>query len=76
MPRWYSPDEWNIPVDGADINLRSHIDDATGVRSVAPEWSTVWYINTHQVNAGFSILPMISWAGIMILKSGLNNGGG
>ena len=51
---WYSPDEWNVPVGGADINLRGHIDDATGVRSVAPEWSTVWYIDTHQVNAGFS----------------------
>jgi hypothetical protein len=51
---WYSPDEWNVPIGGADINKRSHIDDATGVRSVAPEWSTVWYIDTHQVNAGFS----------------------
>src|SRR4030066_1010137 len=32
---WYSPDEWNVPIGGADINKRGHIDDATGVRSVA-----------------------------------------
>jgi len=51
---WYSPDEWNKPIDGADINKRGHIDDATGVASVAPEWSTVWYIDTHQLNTSFS----------------------
>jgi len=51
---WYSPDEWNVPIDGADINLRGHYDDATGVASVAPIGSAVWYIDTHQVNAGYS----------------------
>jgi len=51
---WYSPDEWNVPVAGADINERGHYDDFSGVASVAPVWSSAWYISTHQVNSGFS----------------------
>ena len=51
---WWSDDDWNVPVAGADINERGHYDDYTGVESVAPVWSTVWDIYTHQVNASFS----------------------
>ena len=51
---WYSPDHYDVPVAGADLNLRPHVDDATGVLSNAPGWSGIWDITTHQVNAGFS----------------------
>jgi hypothetical protein len=51
---WWSPDHYDVPVAGADLNKRPHLDDATGVLSNAPSWSGKWDINTHQVNAGFS----------------------
>jgi hypothetical protein len=51
---WWSPDHYDVPVAGADLNKRPHVDDATGVLSNAPGWSGKWDINTHQVNAGFS----------------------
>lgn len=51
---WWSPDHYDVPVAGADLNKRAHFDDATGVLSVAPDWSGIWDITTHQVNAGFS----------------------
>jgi hypothetical protein len=51
---WWSPDHYDVPVAGADLNLRPHLDDGTGVLSIAPEWSGKWDITTHQVNAGFS----------------------
>jgi hypothetical protein len=51
---WWSPDHYDVPVAGADLNKRPHLDDATGVLSNAPGWSGKWDINTHQVNAGFS----------------------
>ncbi|MGB6338445.1 MAG: TonB-dependent receptor [Candidatus Aminicenantaceae bacterium] len=51
---WWSPDDYTVPVAGADLNKRGHFDDATGVLSGAPWWAGKWDINTHQVNAGFS----------------------
>jgi hypothetical protein len=51
---WWSPDHYDVPVAGADLSKRPHLDDATGVLSNAPGWSGKWDINTHQVNAGFS----------------------
>jgi len=51
---WWSPDDYTVPVAGADLDKRPHIDDATGVLSNAPAWAGKWDINTHQVNAGFS----------------------
>jgi len=51
---WWSPDHYDVPVAGADLNKRPHVDDATGVLSNAPDWSGKWDITTHQVNAGFS----------------------
>jgi len=51
---WWSPDHYDVPVAGADLDKRPHVDDATGVLSNAPGWSGKWDINTHQVNAGLS----------------------
>ncbi|NOR53932.1 MAG: TonB-dependent receptor plug domain-containing protein, partial [Candidatus Aminicenantes bacterium] len=51
---WWSPDHYDVPVAGADLDKRPHVDDATGVLSNAPGWSGKWDILTHQVNAGFS----------------------
>ncbi len=51
---WWSPDHYDVPVAGADLNKKPHVDDATGVLSNAPAWSGKWDILTHQVNAGFS----------------------
>lgn len=51
---WYSPDHYDVPVAGADLNKRPHVEDTTGVLSNAPAWSGKWDITTHQVNAGFS----------------------
>jgi hypothetical protein len=51
---WWSPDHYDVPIAGADLDKRPHLDDATGVLSNAPAWSGKWDINTHQVNAGFS----------------------
>lgn len=51
---WWSDDDWGIPVAGADINQRGHVDDSTGVASIAPVWATFWNIYTHQVNASYS----------------------
>lgn len=51
---WWSPDEYFIPVAGADLDKRGHFDDATGVLSESPWWAGKWDIGTHQVNAGFS----------------------
>ncbi len=51
---WWSPDHYDVPVAGADLNKRPHFDDATGVLSEAPWWSGKWDITTHQVKAGFS----------------------
>ena len=51
---WWSPDHYDVPIAGADLNKRPHLDDATGVLSEAPGWSGKWDISTHQVNAGFS----------------------
>jgi len=51
---WWSPDHYDVPVAGADLDKRPHLDDATGVLSNAPSWSGKWDITTHQVNAGYS----------------------
>jgi len=51
---WWSPDEYFIPVAGADLNKRPHFDEGTGVLSTAPDWAGKWDINTHQVNASLS----------------------
>ncbi|MEE9505193.1 MAG: TonB-dependent receptor, partial [Thermodesulfobacteriota bacterium] len=51
---WWSPDHYDVPVAGADLNKQAHLVDATGVLSEAPIWSGKWDITTHQVNAGFS----------------------
>lgn len=51
---WWSPDHYDVPIAGADLDKRPHLDDATGVLSEAPSWSGKWDISTHQVNASFS----------------------
>jgi hypothetical protein len=51
---WWSPDYYNVPVAGADLNKRAHFDGTTEVLSNAPGWAATWDITTHNVNAGFS----------------------
>ncbi|MBA7685859.1 hypothetical protein ES703_94288 [subsurface metagenome] len=51
---WWSPDHYDVPVAGADLNKRAHEDYITEVLSNAPGWAARWDITTHQVNAGFS----------------------
>ncbi len=51
---WWSPDHYDVPIAGAALDKRPHLDDATGVLSEAPSWSGKWDISTHQVNASFS----------------------